>query len=229
MLALLCGAWSLAGESPKNWTGPYPPCAASPELLKYESMNLGIRLATSNLALATQFQGALNFWATVIDMHWHVERTSLCAVELLDGRPQLFEDSTVAKSHLAELSGFQGWIAFNAKAPLTREELFLTAVHEIGHLLGLSHNPDTASVMYYTNREGSDLLDPADLLSLAGASQAAPQCPRRTHPMRQFRFDRRAVTSGLQFLPPQGVFHHSLSSRTTDLAPIRNLAYRSRM
>lgn len=174
VLAILCGAWSLPGELPKNWTGPYPLCTASPELLKYESMNLGVRLATSNPALAAQFQAALNFWATVIDMRWHVERTSLCAVELLDGEPQLFEDSTVAKSHLAGRTWFQGWIAFNAKAPLTREELFLTAVHEIGHLLGLSHNPDIASVMYYTNREGSDILDAADLLSLGTRHRLRP-------------------------------------------------------
>jgi hypothetical protein len=174
VLALLCGVWSLGGELPKNWTGPYPPCTASLELLKYKSMNLGVRLATSNPDLAAQFQSALNFWATVIDMRWHVERTSLCAVELLDGESQLFLDSTVAKSHLAERSGFQGWIAFNSKAPLTRGELFLTAVHEIGHLLGLSHNPDTDSVMYYTNREESDLLDAADLLSLAAHHSLRP-------------------------------------------------------
>jgi hypothetical protein len=168
VLALLCSSWCVAGELPKNWAGPYAPCAASSELLKYKSMDLGVQFATSNPLLAAQFRAALNFWSTVIDMRWHTARTSLCAVELLDGEPQLFADSTIAKSHLSERSGFQGWIAFNPKAPLTDEELFLTAVHEIGHLLGLPHNPDVASIMYYTNREGSDVLDTADLLSLAG-------------------------------------------------------------
>jgi len=174
VLALLCSSWSLAADLPTNWTGSYPPCTASTELLKYESMNLGVRLATANPILAAQFQNAMNFWSTVIDMRWRLDSTSHCAVELLDGEPQLFEDSTVAKSHLAERSGFQGWIAFNSKAPLTREELFLTAVHEIGHLLGLSHNSDGASIMYYTNREGSDLLDAADLLSLAARHRLRP-------------------------------------------------------
>jgi len=167
VLALFCSSWLLAAGPPNNWTGPYAPCTASPELLKYQSMNLGVRIATANAALAAQFQRAMDFWSTVIDMRWHADATSLCAVQLLDGEPQLFEDSTVAKSHLSERSGFQGWIAFNAKAPLTRDELFLTAVHELGHLLGLPHNPDTASVMYYTNREGPSLLDAADLLSLS--------------------------------------------------------------
>jgi hypothetical protein len=90
-----------------------------------------------------------------------------CALELVDGNAQLFEDSTVAKSQFTERAGFQGWIAFNPKAPLTRKELFFTAVHEIGHVLGLSHNPNTGSVMYYTNRDGSNVLDAADILSLA--------------------------------------------------------------
>ncbi len=167
VLVILCSSWSFAGPAPKNWTGPYPPCLGSTELLKYDSMDLGVRVATSNPVLASQFQAAMNFWSTVIDMQWQLNSSSLCAVELLDGEPRLFEDSTVAKSHLTELGGFQGWIAFNPKAPLTREELFLTAVHEIGHLLGLSHNSNPASVMYYTNRKDSKVLDSADLLSLA--------------------------------------------------------------
>lgn len=167
VLAILCSSWSVAGPAPKNWTGPYPPCLGSTELLKYDSMDLRVRIGTSNPLLASQFQAAMNFWSTVIDMRWQLSSTSLCAVELLDGEPRLFEDSTVAKSHLSELSGFQGWIAFNPKAPLTRQELFLTAVHEIGHLLGLSHNSNPASVMYYTNRKESNVLDAADLVSLA--------------------------------------------------------------
>lgn len=166
-LGLLCVGLSFSGALPANWTGAYPTCTASSELLKYESMDLGVRLETSNPVLAAQFQAALNFWSTVIDMRWHLDQTSLCAMELLDGQPHLFDDSTVAKSHLVTRSGFQGWVAFNAKAPLTREELFFTAVHEIGHLLGLNHNPNATSIMYYTNRGGPSLLDEADLASLA--------------------------------------------------------------
>jgi hypothetical protein len=130
-------------------------------------MDLTVRISTANSVLAAQFRAAMDFWSTVIEMRWHESLTGLCAVELFDGDAKLFEDSTVAKSHLSERSGFQGWIAFNPKAPLTREELFFTAVHEIGHLLGLSHNPNTASVMYYTNCRGSNILDAGDLLALS--------------------------------------------------------------
>jgi hypothetical protein len=130
-------------------------------------MDVAVRIATANPVLAAEFRSAMNFWSTVIDMRWHESRTMFCAIELVDGDAQLFEDSTVAKSQFSERAAFQGWIAFNPRAPLTRKELFFTAVHEIGHLLGLPHNPNTASVMYYTNRDGSNVLDAADILSLA--------------------------------------------------------------
>jgi predicted Zn-dependent protease len=45
--------------------------------------------------------------------------------------------------------------------------MYLTAVHEIGHMLGLRHNPNPSSVMYYIDLEGSEVLDSCDLTSLA--------------------------------------------------------------
>jgi predicted Zn-dependent protease len=45
--------------------------------------------------------------------------------------------------------------------------MFLTAVHEIGHIFGLKHNPSTRSVMYYLDLEGSEVLDREDLSALA--------------------------------------------------------------
>lgn len=167
VLVLMCSSWCVAAGFPGNWAGPYPPCTGSSELLKYQGMDITVRIVTANPVLAAEFRSAMNFWSTVIDMRWHESRTMFCALELLDGDAHLFEDSTVAKSQSSERAGFQGWIAFNPKAPLTRQELFFTAVHEIGHLLGLSHNPNTASVMYYTNRDDSNVLDAADILSLA--------------------------------------------------------------
>jgi hypothetical protein len=167
MAALLLTACSVEGQSQNNRGGPQQACTSSRELMKYESMNLGVRMVTSRLELTTQFENAMAFWASIIDMHWHIEPTSVCAVQVFDGEAELFKDSTVAKAHLVDTNGFSGWIAFNPKAPLTRDELYLTAIHEIGHLLGLSHNANTASVMYYTNRSGSDLLDTSDLAALS--------------------------------------------------------------
>jgi predicted Zn-dependent protease len=45
--------------------------------------------------------------------------------------------------------------------------MYLTAVHEIGHMLGLRHNPNPESVMYYIDLEGPEVLDAYDLKSLA--------------------------------------------------------------
>ena len=38
---------------------------------------------------------------------------------------------------------------------------------EIGHVLGLQHNANATSVMYFLNLEGVDWLDPTDLAALA--------------------------------------------------------------
>jgi hypothetical protein len=45
--------------------------------------------------------------------------------------------------------------------------MYVTAVHEIGHVLGLTHNPNPDSVMYYSDLGGREILDDADLTALA--------------------------------------------------------------
>ena len=62
---------------------------------------------------------------------------------------------------------FQGWIAFNPAVALTKIELYRISVHEIGHMLGLRHNPNAKSLMYDLDLDSSESLDAADLASLA--------------------------------------------------------------
>ena len=155
-ITILCSTWSVAVAAPEGRTYPYETCTSSAELLKYESIDLNVHFATSNPELAMQFKNAMNFWATVIDMQWHADSSSPCGIQLLDGKPELFADSTIAKA-------YQGGVAFNPRAPLTSGEFYLTSVHEIGHLLGLKHNENVTSVMYYTNYARADLLDGTDL------------------------------------------------------------------
>jgi hypothetical protein len=165
-------------------------------------MNVGVQFATSNSQLATQFAHAMDFWASIIDMQWYTGRGSHCSIQLFDGQPQLFEDSTVAKAHRVNRSAPYAWIAFNPKAPLTGNELYLTAVHEIGHLLGLSHNPDGLSVMFYTNRPAATLLDETDLRALT-----------RLHKLRRMPENRVIrVTAGHGSPSPLGVL--ALAQRT---------------
>ncbi len=156
----------LAKHFAVNWTGNFAPCERHSELLKRDAMSLGVRISTSNLELAKQFKSALNFWATVIDMAWHQDETSSCAVQLVEGTPAILKKPIVARSQLAELDNFQGWIAFDSHAPLTKLEMYVIAVHEIGHMLGLKHNPNTNSVMYYLNVMGPQVLDRSDLQQL---------------------------------------------------------------
>lgn len=165
-LTLFCALCSLAAQPAGTSIAPLQACTNSSDLLKFDTMNVGVQFATSNSQLAIQFANAMDFWASIIDMQWHMERDSHCSIQLFDGQPKLFEDSTVAKAHRADRSDSAAWIAFNPKAPLTSSELYLTAVHEIGHLLGLSHNPDGLSVMFYTNRPAATLLDETDLRAL---------------------------------------------------------------
>jgi hypothetical protein len=150
-----------------NWQGDFSPCNQKSEFFKRDPMNLGVKIATSNPVLAQEFRQALDFWSTVVDMRWHDDDSDSCAMELVDGTPAILKTSIVARSQFTDWDNFQGWIAFNPKAPLTTDELYLTAVHEIGHMLGLKHNPSIHSVMYYLDLEGTEVLDPSDLATLA--------------------------------------------------------------
>ena len=194
LLALVCSICSFA-QSTKNWAGPLQACASSQDLLKYGPRDLGVYVTTVNQKLATQFAKAMNFWTTVIDMRWHPESSTRCSLQLSDGQPELFDDSTIAKAHLVDGNGLSAWVAFNPKAPLTDSELYLTSIHEIGHLLGLAHNPSASSVMYYTNDAGATLLDGTDLKALSESHKL-----RRIHESSTVR----CTSSHLEGMPPMG-------------------------
>jgi hypothetical protein len=45
----------------------------------------------------------------------------------------------------------------------TQNKLYKVLVHELGHALGLGHNPDKASVMYYVNQDTKQVITKADI------------------------------------------------------------------
>ena len=144
-LALLCLALaftSKAAQRPGEWTGDYSPCDRHTELLQRMHMDLGVRFATSNQELAVEFARAMNFWATILDMNWHQENSRNCAIQVVDGSPGLFKPAEIARAQFLDSPSFQGWIAFNPRASLSANELFLTAVHELG-LCWAYHTPKT--------------------------------------------------------------------------------------
>jgi hypothetical protein len=66
--------------------------------------------------------------------------------------------------------------------------MFLTSVHEIGHLPGLPHNPSGSSVMFYLELDDAVLLDAADLdarwrIARMNLKTAVAWLLRRLHPM----------------------------------------------
>jgi hypothetical protein len=156
-----------AGKRPGDWTGNYAPCDRHAELLKSGPMNLGVRFSTSNPKLAVEFARAMSFWATLLDMTWREEDSRQCAIQIVDGGPGLFKPGEAARAQFRGTPSFQGWIAFNPRASLPASELFSMAVHELGHVLGLPHNANPSSVMYFLCLDGPPFLDDADLAALA--------------------------------------------------------------
>jgi len=167
MLCLMIAAGMRAGDQPGAWTGPYTPCDSHAEVLKREPMDLGVRFSTSNPTLKAEFARAMSFWASILDVDWHEEDSRACAIQAIDGDPGLFRPGEVARAQFPGLPAYQGWIAFNPRVSLPANELFLTAVHELGHLLGLPHSSNASSVMYFLALDGPVFLDRADLAALA--------------------------------------------------------------
>jgi hypothetical protein len=100
-------------------------------------MDLGVRVATANPILAQQFRRAMDTWAGILDLDWHEDDTQNCSIQLVDGKPQLFQPTAIAaRSQLPDRLYFDGWIAFNPGQTLSATELYQISLHEIGHVLG---------------------------------------------------------------------------------------------
>src|ERR1700722_2590293 len=168
--------FGIAEASPANWTGRYAPCSHHSDLLNRQHVDLGVRISTSNAILAQEFARALDFWSGVLDIEWHEVDSEDCAIQVVDGSPAVFDFCVClsARSQLPDRSGFQGWIAFNPRMKLTKHEMFLDSVHEIGHLLGLPHNPSNSSVMFYLGHDKDTALEGADLKTLGEQHQLRP-------------------------------------------------------
>lgn len=153
-----------------NWTGPYRPCFHKAELLKSGHMEIGVRFDTANPVSAEAIRRALRFWSAVLDIGVYEEPSDECSIAVVDATPEILaKENDVARAQFTDWGNFEGWIAFDPhiSAYMSREEVYATAVHEFGHIFGLMHNGNPASVMYYLDVNSDAVLDATDLHALA--------------------------------------------------------------
>lgn len=177
LVLLVCAVVSAVAAPRANWSGPYQTCSNHAELLKTGHMDLGVRFDTSSIAATRAVHRALHFWSSVLDMDFHDQSDRACSIAIVDATPTiLHEDNDVARAQFTDWDNFQGWVAFDPHISeyMTDDELYATAVHELGHLFGLFHSSHPSSIMYYIDADATSILDEADLTALAGRHALRP-------------------------------------------------------
>jgi Matrixin len=181
ILAVLLG-WASqsvarAQESPRaNWTSADTPCAKYNDLGMRLLGNIGVKV-DAKAPWADGFRRALSFWNTVLAANFHEEADlSACAVRIVDGDRGILNHGIVARSQNMERSDFRGKIAVDSAAAkkLSEAEIYGIAVHELGHMLGLKHNPSSGSIMYYLNISGKEVVESQDIAALSRRHELRP-------------------------------------------------------
>ena len=132
-----------------NWSTSDKPCAHYNYLKNYDLGNIGVKIDVSDPAWAAAFRRALVFWNKVLDVNFHEEKNiNACALHITDGPLVMFGGGFTAFAQFADLDGFEAKIIVLPQVPLSPAGKYVNAVHEIGHIVDLRHNPDPKSVMY---------------------------------------------------------------------------------
>ena len=172
-----CAAPMTAGAQPRtNWSNSDAACARYNDLRNRVLGSIGIKIDTSG-PWATGFRRAIAFWNGVLAVNFHEEtELSACAVRVIDGDRAILHDGIVARAQIPEWRDFRGKIAVRPALAnqLSSTEIYGIAVHELGHLLGLKHNPSPESVMYFFDVNGDEVLDVHDLVALSRHHKVRP-------------------------------------------------------
>jgi hypothetical protein len=116
-------------------------------------------------------------WNTIPAANLHEETDlSVCSIRIIDGAADSLDHAVAARSQLADWADFRGKIAVSGVAAkqMNNDEIYATAVHEIGHLLGLKHNANIHSVMYFLDFDSTGVLDAKDILDLSRRHELRP-------------------------------------------------------
>jgi hypothetical protein len=183
-LFLTCAGTLFGGftEARSNWTSPDAPCANFDNLRRPVIGNIGVKIDVAG-PWADGFRRALRFWNTVLSANFY-EETNLnaCSVRIIDGDPDIVNRTVAARSQMTDRANFQGKIAVSqgAAKDMNGAEIYASAVHELGHTLGLKHNESSRSVMYFLNLHGSEVLDCEDILELSRRHALQPEISEKS-------------------------------------------------
>jgi len=176
-LGCICEVTVHAQENlPSNWASPDPPCAQYDNLRSRVLGNIGVKIDL-NGAWADAFRRALEFWNSVLVVNFHEEGgLSACSIRIVNGSPHILNHGIVARSQIIGWANFRGKIAVNPGSArvMNSAALYATAVHEFGHILGLTHKPSSRSIMYFLNVDGTEWLEREDILELSAQHELRP-------------------------------------------------------
>ena len=90
-------------------------------------------------------------------------------MRVIDGTAAIFGSNVAARSQFTDRPKFRGKIAVSPTVAkeMSSAEIYASAVHELGHILGLKHNASSRSVMYFLGLDGTEVLDGEDILELS--------------------------------------------------------------
>ena len=154
------------------------PCRNYNELRNTGHMSIGVLLLIENQRMRAATGEALNRWSRLIDMEWHEDRTSTCALTIVEAPEAGFKyysgDRLIAniaprtaRAQLPQNAGtFKGIIFVNTARLLSLDKYWMADAvqHEIGHLLGYnSHSDNPRSIMYWNVTGDNQKLQKEDL------------------------------------------------------------------
>jgi hypothetical protein len=173
----ICRVTAQAQESLRsNWDSPDAPCAHYDNLRSQVLGDIGVKIDV-NRPWANAFRRALKFWNSVLVADFHEEKSlNACSIRIIGGSPDILSHAIVARSQLAGSPNFLGKIAvrMDSAKEMDSTARYAVAVHELGHILGLKHNPSSRSIMYFLNVDSTERLDREDIVELSALHELRP-------------------------------------------------------